>query len=143
MSYPVRIERYELVEDSEGPGRHRGGLGIRRDYFFPDAEVTFTILADRDREGPAGALGGQPGRRARYILNPGPSEIELSSKTTVQLSRGDLVRYETCGGGGYGPVEERSRDAIVRDVVDERISAERAVAVYGLSLDDVPAVPVV
>jgi N-methylhydantoinase B len=139
LSYPVRIERYELVTDSEGAGRHRGGLGIRRDYHFPDAAVTFTILADRDREGPAGALGGQAGRRARYLLNPGPDEVELSSKTTVHLARGDTVRYETCGGGGYGPVLERTREAIVRDVLDGLISAERAVAVYGLAPGDVPS----
>lgn len=133
LSYPVRIERYELVADSEGAGRHRGGLGIRRDYLFPELEVTFTVLADRDREGPAGALGGGSGRRAHYVLNPGVNEIELSSKTTVQLSVGDTIRYETCGGGGYGPVEERSRDAVKRDVLDGRISVERAIAVYALT----------
>lgn len=140
LSYPVRIERYELIPDSEGAGRSRGGLGIRRDYFFPDLEVTFTVLADRDREGPAGALGGQSGRRARYVLNPGPDEIELSSKTTIQLVCGDTVRYETCGGGGYGPVGERSRDAVVRDVLNGFITPDRAVTVYGLDPSDVASV---
>ncbi len=48
INYPVRILRYELVENSEGAGRQRGGLGVRRDYRFDDHEVTFTILADRD-----------------------------------------------------------------------------------------------
>lgn len=135
LGYPVRIERYELVTDSEGAGRHRGGLGIRRDYHFPNRDVTFTILADRDREGPAGALGGESGRRAHYVLNPGPEEVELSSKTTIQLQSGDTVRYETCGGGGYGPVEERQVSAVIRDVEDGLISLARAVAVYGLDAD--------
>ena len=50
-SYPVRIARYELIENSEGPGRFRGGLGLRRDYLFVDHEVSFTVLADRNRWG--------------------------------------------------------------------------------------------
>ncbi len=141
LNYPVRIERYELVVDSDGPGRHRGGLGIRRDYHFPDREVTFTVLADRDREGPAGAFGGGPGRRARYVLNPGPDERELSSKTTVQLSKGDTIRYETCGGGGYGPVEERDQAAVIRDVIDGYVTRERAVSIYGLAAEWVAEQP--
>jgi N-methylhydantoinase B len=138
LNYPVRIERYELVVDSDGPGRHRGGLGIRRDYHFPDHEVTFTVLADRDREGPSGAFDGGSGRKARYVLNPGLSEVELSSKTTVQLVVGDTIRYETCGGGGYGPVSERDPEAVIRDVLDGYITVERAVAVYGLSPGLIP-----
>ena len=62
INYPVRVLRYELVENSEGAGKHRGGLGVRRDYRFVDHEVTFTILADRDRWGPWGLFGGQEGR---------------------------------------------------------------------------------
>ena len=54
--YPVRILRYELVDDSEGPGKFRGGLGLRRDYVFLDHDVTFTVLADRDKAGPWGLL---------------------------------------------------------------------------------------
>ncbi|MDE0042123.1 MAG: hydantoinase B/oxoprolinase family protein, partial [Candidatus Poribacteria bacterium] len=60
INYPVRILRYELVENSEGAGEYRGGLGLRRDYLF-DHEVSFTILADRDRWGPAGLFGGEDG----------------------------------------------------------------------------------
>ena len=56
LNYPVRILRYELIEDSEGPGTYRGGLGLRRDYTFED-DVSFTILADRDKTGPSGAFG--------------------------------------------------------------------------------------
>src|SRR5439155_20942552 len=59
-NYPVRITCYQLVPDSEGAGRRRGGLGLRRDYHFPHSAVTFTVLADRDREGPWGLFGGLP-----------------------------------------------------------------------------------
>ncbi|MCH8961778.1 MAG: hydantoinase B/oxoprolinase family protein, partial [Bacteroidetes bacterium] len=68
--HPVRINRYELVENSDGPGKHRGGLGLRRDYMFPDVEARFTILADREISGPWGLFGGKAGKKAYYILNP-------------------------------------------------------------------------
>ncbi|MCW5850264.1 MAG: hydantoinase B/oxoprolinase family protein [Anaerolineae bacterium] len=120
--YPVRIVRYELVEDSAGAGKFRGGLGLRRDYLFPDHEATFTILADRDRAGPHGLFGGEPGRPAEYILNPGtPGERRLSSKTTVELEPGDVVSYRTCGGGGYGPPAERAPDLVWRDMREGKV----------------------
>lgn len=49
INYPVRILCYELIDDSGGPGKQRGGLGLRRDYLFSDREISFTVLADRNR----------------------------------------------------------------------------------------------
>jgi N-methylhydantoinase B len=135
-NYPVRIVRYELVPDSEGAGRRRGGLGLRRDYLFPDAEATFTILADRDRAGPWGLFGGQSGRPAEYVLNPGtPAERRLGSKVTLDLQPGDVVSYRTCGGGGYGPPHAREPERVLRDVREGKVSAERARQVYGVAID--------
>jgi N-methylhydantoinase B len=135
-NYPVRILRYELVADSEGGGRRRGGLGLRRDYLFPDAETTFTILADRDRAGPSGLFGGESGRPAEYVLNPGtPAERRLGSKVTLDLQPGDVVSYRTCGGGGYGPPHAREPERVLRDVREGKVSAERARQVYGVAID--------
>ncbi len=135
INYPFRIARYELVEESEGAGRQRGGLGLRRDYLFPDHEVTFTILADRDRWGPGGLLGGEPGRKASYVLNPDREAVELSSKTTIELRPGDVVSYRTCGGGGYGPPEERDPQAVLSDVREGKVSVDRAREVYRVAID--------
>ena len=135
INYPLRISRYELVEESEGAGKYRGGLGLRRDYMFPDHAVSFTILADRDRWGPWGLFGGQPGRKASYILNPAGEAVELDSKTTVQLNPGDVVSYRTCGGGGYGPPEERDPQAVLRDVREGKVSLERACQIYRVVID--------
>ena len=135
VNYPVRITRYELVEDSEGPGRRRGGLGLRRDYLFPDHEASFTILADRERWGPHGLFGGRPGEKAQYVLNPDSDSLELGSKVTIQLAEDDVVSYRTCGGGGYGPPEERDPVDVLRDVRDGRISPERARKIYRVAVD--------
>jgi N-methylhydantoinase B len=135
INYPVRILRYELVENSEGPGKHRGGLGVRRDYQFDDHEVTFTVLADRDRWGPWGLYGGQDGRKAYYILNPDGESRELGSKMTLDVKPGDVVSYQTCGGGGWGPPEERDPALVLRDVREAKVSLERARTVYKVAVD--------
>jgi N-methylhydantoinase B len=132
LSYPLRILRYELVEDSEGAGTHRGGLGLRRDYLFPDHHATFTVLADRTRWGPHGLFGGLPGAPARYVLN---ERRELGAKTTVELAPGDVVSYRTCGGGGYGPPAARDPALVLRDVREGKVSAARARQVYLVAVD--------
>lgn len=134
-NYPIRITRYELVEDSEGAGCQRGGLGVRRDYQFIDHHASFTVLADRDRWGPWGLFGGSPGKKASYLLNPDGEARFLGSKTTVALTPGDVVSYRTCGGGGYGPPENRHPDKVLNDVLEGKISLSRARDVYRVAID--------
>jgi N-methylhydantoinase B len=130
LNYPVRIARLSLVEDSDGAGRFRGGLGLRKDFVF-DRATTFTVLADRTLAGPAGAFGGLAGKPAEYVLIRGGVETRLGAKTTVDVEPGDTISYRTCGGGGYGPPEERDRELVARDVREGKVSAERAREVYG------------
>ena len=133
LNYPVRIGRLSLVEDSEGAGRHRGGLGLRKDYAF-DRPTTYTILADRDRFGPWGAFGGLDGKIAEYVLVRGGTEQRLGSKVTVELEAGDVISVRTCGGGGYGPTAERDPELVRRDVREGKVSARRAREVYGVEV---------
>lgn len=125
-NYPVMITRYELVDDSDGPGQWRGGLGLRRDYLFPDHEVSFTVLSDRDRWGPHGLFSGQAGERAYYVLNPDGEARLLGAKATVELPSGSVVSYRTCGGGGYGPAAARDPELVLRDVREGKVSVARA-----------------
>lgn len=136
LSYPFRVSQVSLIPDSEGPGRFRGGLGIRRDYWFPDHAVRFSILSDRARFAPWGLFGGEPGRRARYIRDPDGRAIEMSSKVSLHLEPGEVVRIETPGGGGYGPPLERDPEAVLKDVRLGKVSAERARAIYAVALDE-------
>jgi N-methylhydantoinase B len=135
LNYPVRVDGLALVEDSEGPGRFRGGLGLRKDYRF-DLATTFTILADRDKAGPHGVFGGQPGKIAEYVHIRDGVETRLSSKTTLDLEPGDVISVRTCGGGGYGPPEERDPEHVLRDVLQGKVSAERAREIYTVAIAD-------
>jgi N-methylhydantoinase B len=110
-------------------------LGLRRDYLFPDHEVSFTVLADRDRWGPWGLFGGLPARKASYVLNPDAEATELGSKVTIELKPGDVVSYRTCGGGGYGPPNQRNPQAVLGDVREGKVSLERAREVYRVAID--------
>jgi N-methylhydantoinase B len=135
LNYPVRIDGLALVEDSEGPGRFRGGLGLRKDYRF-DLHTTFTILADRDRSGPWGVFDGHAGRVAEYVHIRAGVETRLSSKTTLDLVPGDVISVRTCGGGGYGAPEERDPERVLRDVLQGKVSAERAHDIYRVAIVD-------
>jgi N-methylhydantoinase B len=134
LNYPVRVARLSLVDDSEGPGRFRGGLGLRKDFVF-DRPTTFTVLADRTVRGPAGAFGGLDGRVAEYVLVRGGEEQRLGAKTTLELEAGDTISYRTCGGGGYGRPSERDPERVLRDVLEGKVSAERAREVYGVAIE--------
>ena len=135
LNYPVRILRYSLIPDSEGPGRFRGGLGLCREYVFPDHEPIFTTLADRARFPPWGLFGGGDGRPARYLTITDGGAAAIPSKGTAPVASGTVIRVETCGGGGYGPAWERDPERVLRDVFEEKISAERAREVYGVVID--------
>jgi len=135
LNYPVHVNRLALVEDSEGAGRFRGGLGLRKDYLF-DLETTFTVLADRDKVGPWGAFGGDSGRIAEYVHVHQGVETRLSSKSTLDLVPGDVISVRTCGGGGYGPPEEREPERVLRDVLEGKVSAERARTIYRVEITD-------
>jgi N-methylhydantoinase B len=129
--YPVRILRYTLVPDSEGAGRHRGGLGLRRDYCF-EQPVTFSVLADRARFAPWGLAGGADAPSARYVRDPYGAAQALPSKFSLQLQPGEVISVQMAGGGGYGPPWERDPARVRDDLRDGKISSERACAVYGV-----------
>ncbi|HZG34554.1 MAG TPA: hydantoinase B/oxoprolinase family protein [Gaiellaceae bacterium] len=130
LGYPVRIAQLGLVEDSAGPGRHRGGLGLRKDFHF-DRPTTFTVLADRTTAGPSGAFGGGAGQPAEYVLIRCGRETRLGAKSTLEVLPGDTISFRTCGGGGYGPPQERDPALVERDVREGKVSPEQAREVYG------------
>jgi N-methylhydantoinase B len=107
MSLPVRIERYELVENSAGRGRHRGGLGLRR-AFFMKVPVRCAFQISMPSKPPAGLAGGEAGAPTRTtIVGRDGSRRSIHEFTETSAEAGDVVIIETAGGGGFGPWTER------------------------------------
>jgi len=114
--YPLRVRRYELVDEGAGPGRWRGGLGSVRDIEFL-ADGGFSLEGDGNLVPPPGLFGGRPGAPGSVTLNPdGPEPQSLPSKIPYRKARrGDVLRLVGPCGGGYGDPAERDRAAIERD----------------------------
>lgn len=136
LHYPIRVKRYELITDSCGAGRYRGGMAIRRDFEFPYAECSWTVLSDGRKFAPWGLMGGHEGSCAKFIFDPEGEHRDLPSKCTVEVPKGGCVRVETPGAGGFGEPQERDRNAVQRDLRDDKISADSARKDYGF---DTPA----
>jgi len=125
MEYPLLVEEYGLVEGSGGPGRFRGGLGLRRTIRVLAGEATFLGTLDRASVAPWGLFGGGEGGKGVVVLNAGrPSERRLRSKVAgLRLVEGDAVTIVTPGAGGYGPPAERDPALIERDRREGKVSA--------------------
>lgn len=125
MEYPLLVEEYGLVEGSGGPGRFRGGLGLRRTIRVLAGEATFLGTLDRASVAPWGLFGGGEGGKGGVVLNAGrPSERGLASKVAgLRLVEGDAVKIVTPGAGGYGPPAERDPALIERDRREGKVSA--------------------
>ncbi|MFB6132312.1 MAG: hydantoinase B/oxoprolinase family protein [Halanaeroarchaeum sp.] len=134
-AYPLRVERYEYRQDSGGAGEFRGGLGLRRDVTVRDHEARFSLLSDRRRHRPYGVAGGEAGATGGAVLFQDGEEERLPGKTIRDLSPGATVSILTPGAGGYGPVDERDEEAVLRDVRLGKVSAEAARNVYGIDVD--------
>jgi len=117
-AYPLRVKRYELVRESGGRGRFRGGLGIRRDTEVLAAGSTISLMGERQRHGPWGLFGGKSGSPGMYGIVQVNRITGLSSKTTLSANGGDVLSVTTPGGGGYGPASRRAKKRIMQDRAD-------------------------
>jgi N-methylhydantoinase B len=131
---PLRVTRYELLEDGGGAGRWRGGLGSVREIEFLD-RAGYSLEGDGSVWAPPGLFGGGSGAPGAVWLNRGRAdEVELPSKFPYRRAeaRDRLCLVSPCG-GGYGDPFERDRDAVRRDVSEGYVTPESARELYGLS----------
>ena len=131
--------RWALRPDSGGTGRSRGGLGAVYEIELLEQQADVFLFGERGRFAPPGVLGGGAGALNRFTVMRGNGREDhppMASKWVgVKLAKGECVRLETPGGGGYGPAAERSADAIARDIdngyvtsADKTPSGSRGVA---------------
>lgn len=136
-AYPVMFTRWALRPDSGGPGRHRGGLGAIYELELLEEQADVFLFGERGRFAPPGVAGGKPGALNRFHYPQGgewKSPPMASKMVGISITRGERLRLETPGGGGYGDPRERSPDAVRRDVRLGYLTAEAARRDYGVDV---------
>jgi N-methylhydantoinase B len=137
--YPLRVESYGLVPDTGGPGRHRGGLALRREIRVLCDEALLSIRSDKRRFPPFGLFAGKEGSPSMNLINPGSvgeRVLPVLLQQPFRMRRGDLYQHTMASGGGYGPAFERSPADVLRDVVDDRVTPAHARAAYGVVVSE-------
>jgi N-methylhydantoinase B len=134
--YPVRVEATSLRENSGGPGRWRGGLGLTRAVRIQAPSTTLSVLAEKAVLPPFGVCGGEAGARNRFwvrrdgeAIAPSPLPGKVGG---FPLLRGDLLLMESSGGGGFGDPLERDPALVVADVAEGYVTREAAETAYGI-----------
>ncbi len=134
--YPLRFLTYKLREDSGGPGKWRGGVGLERSWMLLASSAVLSVLAERTKIPPWGLFGGKPGAKGEYyLIKANGKRVKLKSKCTVKMEKGDIFVVRTPGGGGYGKPFERNPELVLRDVINGLVSPESAQKDYGVVID--------
>jgi len=135
--FPLSIERYAVRPDSGGPGFHRGGAGVVRDVRVLCERAELATRMENTLVAPYGVAGGRAGRTGRIVLNPGTAGERLLPPLGdgIELRCGDLLRFETCGGGGWGDPLARDPERVRQDVARGFVTARGALDDYGVVLD--------
>ncbi|MFT7527204.1 MAG: N-methylhydantoinase B [Arenicella sp.] len=131
--FPLRIETFESITDSGGAGYHRGGNGIRMAYhFLEDGEIS--IHDDRWLTYPWGVNGALPGQRSTKEITraDGSTEFLPSKCDRVAVQNGDILYFNTWGGGGVGEPLTREPARVLEDVLAGLVSLEAANKSYGV-----------
>lgn len=133
-AYPVMFTEWSLRPDSGGAGRHRGGLGAVYEIELLEEEADLFLFGERGKFPPPGVLGGGPAKRNVFHYPEAGRQVEpaMTSKlNNAKLKKGDRVRLESPGGGGYGPAAERDPEAIAEDIRLGYVTPEGARESYG------------
>lgn len=141
--YPFRTLNYGLAPDSGGAGTYRGGMGTTRTLEVIADEITLSCLFDRAKIPAWGMAGGHDGAKSTLLIQRAGTEgfvdfseafgtVSPTKFTNVRLQRGDLVRYSTPGGGGWGDPLSRDPEAVLADVAAGWVAPERAAEDYGV-----------
>jgi len=136
VQYPQITLWHEFYADSAGPGKFRGGPGVKYQFKFYGDPPAFAIFGDGIKGPRYGIKGGRTGKTNRPLLNhDGSQEKPLKSKGIYQLEEGDVYTIFSSGGGGWGNPLERDPESVAKDVRNGIVSEEAARDVYGVLLD--------
>jgi N-methylhydantoinase B len=128
---PVLVRRFELIADSGGAGRWRGGCGLRKDIELRADGAVMTLLGERHSHAGYALAGGEAGSLASTTVLSGNERIEMGSKDVRALKRGDVVSFRLNGGAGWGEARQREQTRVADDVAEGYVSVAAAKRVYG------------
>ncbi len=139
-AYPIRFTQWALRPDSGGPGRSRGGCGAIYEIELLEEKADAFLFGERGKFGPPGVIGGESGSRNKFIYPVGGDSEEsppmVSKMVGLQLEKGQRIRLETPGGGGYGDACERDPKLVAEDVRLGYVTAKSAYENYKCSVSD-------
>ncbi|MCH8859484.1 MAG: hydantoinase B/oxoprolinase family protein [Proteobacteria bacterium] len=126
LEYPLMVRSYGFIENSGGPGRHRGGLGLERIVEPVDHECTFNGAGERFANRPWGLFGGGEGSPGEFLKLDGSGKPKrLPNKPIgVRIGASEAVVIRSPGAGGYGNPDERNADALAEDAESAKFSAD-------------------
>ena len=133
-AYPVAFTQWALRPDSGGVGKHRGGLGAIYEIELLEESATVFLFGERGKFPPPGVVGGGAGAMNKFAYQSADEETAFPDKTPplaskitgVKLRRGQRVRLETPGGGGYGDAQERPEELIRNDLAQGYVSGKKS-----------------
>ena len=133
-AYPVAFTQWALRPDSGGVGKHRGGLGAIYEIELLEDSATVFLFGERGKFPPPGVVGGGAGAMNKFTYQSADEETTFPDKTPplaskitgVKLRKGQRVRLETPGGGGYGNAQERPEELIRNDLAQGYVSGKKS-----------------
>ena len=135
LRHPIVVRQRRLLSDTEGPGRQRGAPASLVELGPRLAQMDVLYQSDGTDHPPQGARGGCPGGAAKNTVQRADGTVESADGwAQLMLEPGDTATGISCGGGGYGPPEEREPDAVIADVRSGLVSIERARSVYRVAI---------
>ena len=133
--HPLIVEKFELVPDSGGPGKYRGGLAYTREIRVLADEATFHLRSDRHDFPTWGVEGGKPGTPIENYINRDTNPDQIPPKLLTTLKKEDAYLLIQAGAGGYGDPLERELDSILDDVEQEKLTVGHVRREYGVVVD--------
>jgi len=134
QEYPLTVDRYELLIDTGGPGKFRGGLGTRRDVCILAQSGKLAGRGLRETVAAPGLFGGSKGKVGSFVLYPDSNhEVKLpGSFSEYSVESGSIIRVDTPSGAGYGDPLNRDPANVLNDVINGKVSSSGAEKDYGV-----------
>ncbi|RWP01465.1 MAG: hydantoinase B/oxoprolinase family protein [Mesorhizobium sp.] len=138
---PTRTVEFQIKQDSAGPGKWRGGVGVQKTSLLLEAEnAVMSYICDRERAVVWGVEGGLPSMPHGLTMKRAGEETEIwlgSVFSDYSVHTGDQFARPTAGGGGFGDPLEREPRKVMEDVIDDYVSLERAKIDYGVVIREI------